>query len=61
MMQKAMQLKQKKNLDFLKGNSFTVLDVDYLNQCAAGVGVELGNNPDDANLIINKLIRGNII
>jgi hypothetical protein len=33
MMQKAMQLMQKKNLDLLKGNYFAALDVDYLNQC----------------------------
>jgi hypothetical protein len=52
-----MQLKQKENLDLFKGNSFAALVVDYLNQCATDVDIELGNNPDDANLIVNKLIK----
>jgi hypothetical protein len=52
-----MHLKQKKNLALFKGNSFATFDVNYLNQCAADVEIELGNNPDDANLIVNKMIR----
>jgi hypothetical protein len=45
MMQKAMQLNQKKSLNLFKGNSFAALDTNYLNQCAAAVDVEIGNNP----------------
>jgi hypothetical protein len=44
-------------LDLFKGNSFVVLDVDYLNQYATDVGIELGNNPEDANMIVNNLIK----
>jgi hypothetical protein len=39
MLQKAVQLKQKKNLDLFKGNSFAALHVDYLNQCPAAVDI----------------------
>jgi hypothetical protein len=44
-------------LDLFKGNSFAILDVDYLNQYATNVGIELGKTPEDANMIVNNLIK----
>jgi hypothetical protein len=57
MLQKAMELKQKKNLDSLKGNSFTTLNVDYLNQIAHDVNINVGDIASDSIEIIDNLIR----
>jgi hypothetical protein len=39
MLQKAMTLEQKKNLDHTKGSSFSVLQNDTLNSIAADVNI----------------------
>jgi hypothetical protein len=56
MMQKAMNLKQKKNVEPLKGNSFASLHIDSLHQLAKDVNLHLGVDSCEAQSIISKLI-----
>jgi hypothetical protein len=46
-LQKAMQIKKKKNLEGIKGNSFAILQIDYLNQIAQDASIETGCDNDD--------------
>jgi hypothetical protein len=55
-LQKAMALKQKKNLEPLKGNSFSILTSDYLNKVTRDVDLDLGLDKSEANEIIDNLI-----
>jgi hypothetical protein len=57
MLQKAMELKQKKNLDQNKGNSFSVLHNDTLNNTAVDVNMKIGNDVNDKNRIIDILVQ----
>jgi UDP-2,3-diacylglucosamine pyrophosphatase LpxH len=57
MMQKAMELKKKKNLEPLKGNPFLVLHGDKLSQIARGVDLEIGMNDVDTTYILANLMR----
>jgi hypothetical protein len=56
MLQKAIKLKQKKNLEPLKGNSFASLHVDSLYQLVTDVNVHLGVDSSEAHSIISKLM-----
>jgi hypothetical protein len=51
-----MKLKQKKNLEPLKGNAFATLHIDSLNQLANDMNLQLGIDTSDAASFINKLI-----
>jgi hypothetical protein len=55
-LQRAMELKKKKNLEPVKGNHFTSLHPDMLNQMAIDVNLKFGENSDEANFIINNLV-----
>jgi hypothetical protein len=57
MLQKAMKLKEEKNLGTLKGNSFASLHIDSLNQMAKDVKIKLGNNISESEAFISKLIE----
>jgi hypothetical protein len=59
MMQKAMELKQKKNLDHIKGNLFASLSYDYLNQLATYVGIDIGLDEGDKGRLIDNLVNSN--
>jgi hypothetical protein len=57
MLQKAMELKQRRNLEPIKGNSFAVLHVESLNQIAEGANIKIDSSKEDNTRIINKLIN----
>jgi hypothetical protein len=57
MLQKAMELKQRRNLEPIKGNSFAVLHVESLNQIAEGANIKIDSSKEDNSRIINKLIN----
>jgi hypothetical protein len=56
MLQRSMTLKQNKNLEPLKGNSFASLHSDALNQLAIDVNLFLGADSLEADTIVNKLM-----
>jgi hypothetical protein len=56
-LQKAMQIKKKKNLEGIKGNSFTILQIDYLNQIAQDASIEIGCYNDDNAWVIDNLVK----
>jgi ApbE superfamily uncharacterized protein (UPF0280 family) len=56
MLQKAMKLKQKNNLEPLKCNSFASLHTDSLQQLAKDVKIQLGVDSLEAHSIIDKLV-----
>jgi hypothetical protein len=56
MMEKAMELKRKRNLEPLKGNRFVVLQFDSLKQFAQDVHIKLGVDTTECDEFINKLI-----
>jgi hypothetical protein len=58
MMQKAMKLNKKKNLDSLKGNPFSVLQSNTLNQIAADI--DIGIDENECNRIIDNLVENEI-
>jgi hypothetical protein len=60
MLQKAMLLKQKKNLEPLKGNSFASLHSKSLYQFVKDVNVHLGVDSSEAQSIISKLVGDEI-
>jgi hypothetical protein len=60
MLQKAMLLKQKKNLEPLKGNSFASLHSESLYQFVKDVNVHLGVDSSEAQSIISKLVGNEI-
>jgi hypothetical protein len=59
-MQKAMKLNKKKNLDSLKGNPFSVLQSNILNQIAADIDIEIGIDENECNRIIDNLVENEI-
>jgi hypothetical protein len=58
-MQRAMELKQKKNLD-AKGNSFSVLQSSALNNIASNVNIKIGKGLVENNKIINELVQSEV-
>jgi hypothetical protein len=56
MLQKAMKLKQKNNLEPLKCNSFASLHTDSLQQLAKDVKIQLGGDSLEAQSIVDKLV-----
>jgi hypothetical protein len=56
MMQRAMELKKKKNLEPMKGNRFEILQFNDLNQMSCDVNIKVGNNINDKINIINNMI-----
>jgi hypothetical protein len=52
-----MQLKQKKNLDTLRGNSFVALQFDTLNQISREVNIKIGRDNVENDKIIKNLIE----
>jgi hypothetical protein len=59
MLQKAMNLKKKHNLEPIQGNKFSVPDVDDLWQMSSDVNINLGNDNDDKSSILNTLMVAN--
>jgi hypothetical protein len=57
MMQRAMKLKQKKNLETVKGNPFSTLQFNNLDQIALDVNLKFGYNSAKSKLIISNQIR----
>jgi hypothetical protein len=57
MLQRAMDLKQKKNLDHNRGNSFSVLQNDTLNNIATDINVKIVKDKRDKDRIINILVQ----
>jgi hypothetical protein len=55
-LQKAMNLKKKINLENPRGNSFAALRVDELNKVARNVNVKIGNDKEESCMIINNLV-----
>jgi hypothetical protein len=56
MLQKAMDLKKKKNLENARGNSFAALQVDELNKVARDINIKIGNDRKESCMIINNLV-----
>jgi hypothetical protein len=56
MLQRSTNLKQKKNLESLKGNSFASVHSDALNQLARDVNLFLRDDSLEADTIVNKLM-----
>jgi hypothetical protein len=56
MMQKAMELKQKRNLE-IKGKSFAALQFDSLNQIAKDINIKIGTDDHENSELIDKMIR----
>jgi hypothetical protein len=54
MIQRAMELK--KNLEPLKGNSFTVLQLNDLEQLASDVNIAIGSDKDHRTMLINNMV-----
>jgi hypothetical protein len=55
-LQKAINLKKKQNLEPVKGNKFFALDIDDLCQMASDVNINIGNDNKDKSSILNTLI-----
>jgi hypothetical protein len=55
-MQKAMKIKRRKNLEHQKDISFASMNVDYLNQVARDTNIRIGCNNDESARLINSLI-----
>jgi hypothetical protein len=52
-----MMLKQKRNLEPIKGNSFAALSFDSLNQIAMATNLKIGSNNSDTSRLINNLMQ----
>jgi hypothetical protein len=57
MLQRAMDLKKKKNLEHTRGNSFAVLQNDELNKVAMDVNIKIGKNLVESSRIIDNLVE----
>jgi hypothetical protein len=57
MLEKAMKLKEKKNMGPLKGNSFSSLHPNSINQSANDVRIKLGNDASEIEYFINQVIE----
>jgi hypothetical protein len=55
-MQRAMELKKKRNLEPFKGNPSASLQPDKLNQIYTYVNLKIGVNSEEATFIINNLV-----
>jgi hypothetical protein len=55
-MQRAMKLKKKRNLEPFKGNPSASLQPDKLNQIDTYVNLKIGVNSEEATFIINNLV-----
>jgi hypothetical protein len=55
-MQKAIELKKRKNLECDKGNPFSILQPDNLYQIVRDVNLKFGNNSQEASHIIEPLV-----
>jgi hypothetical protein len=56
MMEKAMNLKRKNNLELVKGNRFAVLNNVSLKHFADDVNIKLGANTNECDEVVSKLI-----
>jgi hypothetical protein len=56
MMQKAMNLKKKKNLGSMIGNRFAPLQIESLNLLSKDVNIKIGNDVNEEEGIIRKLV-----
>jgi hypothetical protein len=56
-LQRAMKLKQKKNLEHVKGNPFDSLQFEKLNQIAKDIHINFGKDSDENKFIISNLIE----
>jgi hypothetical protein len=56
MLQKAMDLKKKKNLEYTRGNSFATLQNIELNKVALDVNIKIGNDAVESGRIIDTLV-----
>jgi hypothetical protein len=54
-LQKAMQIKKRKNLEVVKGNFFSILQSDYLNQVAHDANIKIDWDNDENSRLINNL------
>jgi hypothetical protein len=52
-----MKLKEKKNMGPLKGNSFSSLHPDSINQSLNDVRIKLGNDASEIEYFINRVIE----
>lgn len=57
MLQKAMELKQKRNLEPIRGNSSATLQHDCLNQVAKDANINIGKNAKENTELINNLMK----
>jgi hypothetical protein len=57
MMKRAMELKQNKNLETFKGNSFAALQFDNLNPISCDTNIKIGNHNLEINKIIDDMIK----
>jgi hypothetical protein len=57
MLQRAMELKKRKNLEPLKGYSFAALQYENLQQLAMDVNLKLGTNAIEANSLVDYLVK----
>jgi hypothetical protein len=61
MLQRAMNLKQRKNLEPFKGNPFDSLESENLQELASDVNVKLGRNSNEAKFLAdNPILEGKI-
>jgi hypothetical protein len=52
-----MELKQKNNLETIKGNPFTALSIDTLNHIALDASVKIGNEKSETCKVISSLVE----
>jgi hypothetical protein len=57
MMQKAMELKRKRNLEPVKGNRFAALQLPELNQISKDIDIKIGHDKSDSMNILNDMIE----
>jgi hypothetical protein len=55
-LQKAMELKKKKNLESVKGNSFSALQAENLAKIVEDINILVGCNNAESSLIVDNLI-----
>jgi hypothetical protein len=56
-LQKVVELKKKKNLEMVKGNSFATLQFDKLNEIALDANLKFVNSSEEAKFIIDNMIE----
>jgi hypothetical protein len=55
-LKRALELKKKKNLEFMQGNPFATLQPESLSQIVVDVNLKLGANCAESEFIINNLV-----